>query len=107
MRSSKKYDFLQIPILIFLHKLCSYSKERKTNFTENSTMIKRLAAATLLILPVAISALPAKASALEVFIGIGNHRPNLIAHRDDCWRWVPPHWEGHGRYQHFVPGHCE
>ncbi len=68
-------------------------------------MIKQLAAATLLVLPVAISALPSQASAAEVFIAPDNHRYELIAHRDFHRRWVAGYWEGHGRHRHWVGGY--
>ncbi len=73
-------------------------------------MMKKIIAGAMLALPLAITSVPTKASALEVIVNPHVHNsqsaPVLIA-RARHKVFIRAHWEGSGRHRHWVPGHWE
>lgn len=73
-------------------------------------MMKKIIAGAMLALPLVVTSVPTKASALEVItnphVQNSASAPVLIARRPRR-RWIAAHWEGSGRHRHRVPGHWQ
>ena len=72
--------------------------------------MKKIIAGTLLALPLAIASIPTQASALEIRLGDGFHRPvqrEVIASRYERRRLVPAHWERRNGHRVWVRAHYE
>ncbi|AFY36137.1 hypothetical protein [Calothrix sp. PCC 7507] len=69
--------------------------------------MKRIIVGTLIALPLVFSAFSTQASAAEIIVRPGGHRPNVVARRVVHQKWIPAHWENTRRGRHWVPGHYE
>ncbi len=70
-------------------------------------MMKKIIAGAMLALPLAITAMPAKASAMDAIANPHAYNfpsaPVTIAYRHK--RWVAGHWEWRNHHRHWVAGH--